>query len=367
MRILKYIFLLIVLALVGVTVFVATQKGNYEIVSSRVVKSPRSVVYGYVNDFRNWENFIAWAKDDASAKFTFPAVTSGKGGSASWKSGDGEGKIATYFAKDNDSLFQKMEFNGSPSEISWKFEDVVGGTKVTWKTKGKVNFWYKVQSVAKGGLERMLGAMNEQSLANLDKTLVYEVNTYSISENGTVYKSGSKFLKKTILSTIANAPKNMRIMLSKMQFFFRKNDISAYGKPFILYHSYDTANGLTRFSVCMPVKDEIRTAPGSDISFGEFDAMKSIKVTLNGDYSHRPEAWQRASDYISKAKLERDPNIRVIEVLNKNIEDTKSPSKWVTHIYFPIRSIAQPPKPAVTRQPVEPKPAENSTDEFSIQ
>lgn len=369
MRILKYIFLLILLSFIGVAVFIATQKSEYDIVTSRVIKSPRAIVYGYVNDFRNWENFNALTKEDASTKFSYPAVTSGKGASASWTSGDGEGKITTVFAKDNDSLSQKMVFNNSQSENSWKFEDEGKATKVTWRRKGKVGFWYKVQSVTKGGLDRLLGAINEQSLANLDKTLVYEMNTYSITENGIVYKSGTKFLKQTILSTIANAPKNRRIMLSKMQHFFKKNNLSATGKPFVLYHSYDALKKLTRFSVCIPVKEEVRTTPESDISFGEFGTMKSVKVTLNGDYSHLPEAWERADGYINKTKLEHNPDIKAIEVLTKNIEDAKSPSKWVTHIYFPLQSIAAPtPKPVVPRT-VSPKqkPAQNDLDEFSIQ
>ncbi len=374
MRILKYIFLLLILALVGVVVFVATQKGEYDVVRSAVIKSPKAVVFNYVNDFRNWENFSSWTKDDASVKFTYPAVSSGKGGSVSWKSADGQGKIVNTYTKDTDSLSQKMEFNGLPSEMFWKFEPVKGGTKVTWRTKGKVGFWYKVQSVTKGGLDKLLGALNEQSLANLDKTLVYEINTFSITENGTVYKSGTKYLQMSILSTIENAPKNMRVMLSKMQYFFKKNDIQSNGKPFVLFNSYDTARNLTRFSVCIPIKEEVRTAEHSDVTYGEFPTMKSIKVTLNGDYSHRAEAWKRAENYISGATLERDPNIRVIEVLAKNIDDTKSPSKWVTQIYFPLKAYSAPvpalaPKPATAVRPAapKPKPAAQSTDEFSIQ
>ena len=367
MRILKYIFLLLLLAFIGLAVFIATQKSDYDIATTRVIKSPRSVVFTYVNDFRNWENFNALTKDDASAKFTYPAVTSGKGGSASWKSSDGEGKITTYYAKENDSLFQKMVLNGSTSEISWKFEDQGKLTKVTWRRKGKVGFWYKVQSVANGGLNRLLGAISEQSLADLDKTLVYEMSTYSITENGIFYKSGTRYLKQTILSTFENAAKNRRIMLSKMLHFFKKNQIKASGKPFILYHSYDTSKKLTRFSVCIPLTEEIRTSPESDISFGEFPTMKSAKVTLNGDYSHLPEAWSRAFGYISKSNLEKNPEIAAIEVLSKNIEDTKSPSKWVTHIYFPLREVA--PKPVAPKRvaPQKPKPAANDTDEFSIQ
>lgn len=357
MRILKYIFLLLLLALVAVTVFVATQKGTYSIVRSRVIKSPRPVVFNYINDYRNWENFGSWAKEDADMKFNYPVLTSGKGASYSWESSNGEGLMRTTYVKDNDSIFQKMTFNGSPSEVSWKFKDTIGGTKVTWRSRGRMNFMYKVYSVTKGGIDKLLGAMYEQSLANLDKTLDYEIRTFTIAENGIVVKSGSMYLKQTINSTIANAPRNMQIMLSKMAHFFKKNNIDANGKPFVIYHTYDTAKGQTKFSVGIPIREEIRTSLGSDVTFAKFDSFRAVKMTLTGDYSHIPTAWTKAAAYISQNQLQPDPGMRVFEIFSRGIAENKSPSKWVTHIYFPLRAAATPAeaKPAV--MPVTQKPA----------
>ena len=32
---------------------------------------------------------------------------------------------------------------------------------------------------------------------------------------------------------------------------FLKNKLAMYGKPFVIYHTYDTANGITKLSVCI--------------------------------------------------------------------------------------------------------------------
>ncbi len=62
MKILKYIFLLLLLAFIAVTIFVATQKGDFNVQRSVVIKSSRPTVFNFINDFRNWETFGSWAK-----------------------------------------------------------------------------------------------------------------------------------------------------------------------------------------------------------------------------------------------------------------------------------------------------------------
>ncbi|MBC8644967.1 hypothetical protein H9W95_15775 [Flavobacterium lindanitolerans] len=57
MKILKYILLLILLAVIGLTVYIATQPGEYESEQSRIIKAQKSVVFSYVNDYKNWEDF----------------------------------------------------------------------------------------------------------------------------------------------------------------------------------------------------------------------------------------------------------------------------------------------------------------------
>ncbi|HEX8270673.1 MAG TPA: SRPBCC family protein [Flavobacterium sp.] len=358
MRILKYIFLLILLAMVALTVFVATQKGEFDVTRTRVINSPRSVIFNYVNDYRNWENWSSLKQEDPEIKFAYPTLTVGKGGSYSWIGREGEGSMQTLFVKENDSIAQKMIYNDAPSQVTWKFMDTIGGTKIIWRAKGRLDFKSKIFSVMEGGAEKMLGSMYDKSLANLDKTLDYEINTYSIKPGGIVMKAGVIYLQQTINSKIINLPKNLQIILSKMTGFFKKNKIPMNGKPFVIYHTYDSSAGLTKFSVCIPLKEEIYTSWGSDITFGRLEPFRAVKVTLNGDYSHRQEAWAKGAEYISDNSLTRGSEIRFLEVLTRSMEETKSPSKWVTDIYIPVREVAEVSAavPAVRRTP-RPVPA----------
>jgi hypothetical protein len=42
---------------------------------------------------------------------------------------------------------------------NWKFKDTVGGTKVTWRSKGKMDFMFKIYSALNGGVDKIIGTM----------------------------------------------------------------------------------------------------------------------------------------------------------------------------------------------------------------
>ena len=353
MKILKYIFLLLLLTLFATTVFIATQKGDFDVIRSRVIKSQRSTVFNYVNDFRNWETFGSWKKEDPEMTFNYPNNTVGIGANYSWKGNDGNGEMKTIAVKNNVSIHQKMDYNGSLSDVYWTFKDTAGGTKVTWRSKGTMGFGFKVYSAFKGGPSNVIGEMYEKSLANLDKTLDYEINTYSIKVAGVVQKLGCYYLKQSITSKISDVPKNLRIMIPKIINFFKKNKLVMHGKPFVLYHTYDNASGITKLSVCIPIKEIVYTSQGSDITSGQLYPFKAVKTILKGDYSHSKEAWRKTFEYIDKNNLSQNINVASLELYYKNIEQIANPSQWITEIYIPIQSKAVViSKPKTDQEPV---------------
>ncbi len=347
MRILKYIFLLIILAFVGITVYVATQKGDFEITKSSIVKTSRATVFDYVNDYKNWETFGSWMQKDSGIEFNYGAKTIGYGAKSSWDNGSDEGDIKTVFVKENDSIAQKANFNGTTSLISWKFKDTVGGTKITLHSKGKMDLMTKVTSFFKGGITSILGDVYEKSLRNLDKTLHYEMKTYSIKINGIVQRPSGFCLKQTVSCHIRSVPKNVKIMMGRMVHFFKKNKIRMTGKPFVSYDKYNVAGDFATISVCIPVAELISISPGSDISSGEIIAFTCLKTTLTGDYSHSKEAWAKAQKYIVDNGFKQNFAGSYTEVYVKTIDDIKQPSKWITEIYIPVF-----PKEIVLPKPV---------------
>jgi len=344
---------------VALSIFIATQKGDFLIKRSKIINSPKSSVFSYVNDYNNWPNFGSWAAEDPEMKFIYSPKTIGKGASLNWEGKDGEGKIHTVFVKENDSISQKMEYNGMPSTVHWSFKDTIGKTKVTWTTKGKMNFLFKVYTLLNGGVDNVIGTMYAKSLVNLNKALDYEKNTYSVKVDGVIKKDPLFYLGQTFTSELSKVNKNFNIVIPKISKFCKENNIILNGKPFIIYHSYDTINKLAKISICLPIKDEILISPGSEITSGTIDSFEAVKTTLTGEYSHKQEAYDETMKFLNKNSLTPNPIFSYLEIYIFSKTEIRNPSKWVTQIYIPIISntvsedvINNPEKDSIIEAPM---------------
>jgi effector-binding domain-containing protein/uncharacterized protein YndB with AHSA1/START domain len=321
-------------------IFVATQKGEFTVEKSKIINAPRSDVFNYINDSKNWEDWSSIVLDDSGISVTHSQNTIGKGSFYSWKGKEGSGDVQTINVKENDSIIQKMNYNGNNSDVFMSFKDTLGGTKVTWKAKGEMSFGYKLMTIYHGGATNFIGLLFEKSLANLDKKLDYEMNTFSVKVNGLATIPADFYLAQTFMSEISKVEKNSEIVFKKITAFCKKNKIAINGKPFNIFHTYDSENGLTKISICIPIKNQILLAEGSDIISGKFESKQAIKTTLTGDYSHIKEAVTKTLEYIIANQLVTDPTFSHLEVYYSGKKEIKTPSKWLTEIYIPLKPIA---------------------------
>ena len=350
MKIVKYVFLLIFLVVVAITVFIATQEGKYDIKKERVIKVPRTVLYNYINDYRNWENVGILTGNDTTAIFAYSQKLSGPGAAMSWTKGSSEGRIETVRLHENDSILQKATIDDLDSEIAWGFKDTLAGTKVTVRYKGELTFTEKAYAVLKGGVENNIEETLEKGLSSLNTFLVHELSIFDIKINeALITKTGKSYLGHAVTTKIADIGKKTSEILPKLLNFAKENKIAMNGMPFLLYKKMDIQQGTASYLICIPLKTAIFTAPGSEFEGGEITPFKALKVTLRGDYSHLTKAWAAARRHILVNGLQENTTGQYLEIYTKGIQQTKKPSGWITDIYIPIG----PP----TVAPVETLPA----------
>ena len=362
MRILKYLFLLLLLSLVALSIFIATQKGEFSVEKSKVINSPKSAVYNFVNDAKNWQDWNSLAVEDSLINISLSNKTIGVGSSLTWDGEQGNGDFQTTFVKENDSIIQTMNINGNAAEVSMRFKDTVGGTKISWKAKGKMGFMYKVLTTFNGGAGKIIGSIFEKSLNNLVKKLDDEINNYSIKVDGLVNHPETFYLAQTFTSEFSKVDKNSGIVFSKITDFCKKNNIVVSGKPFIIYHTYDKIKEITKLSVCIPIKDPIFIIEGSDISSKTLKPFQAVKTTLTGDYSNNKKALDKTEEYLRSKYLNADTAFSHLEIRTIGKNEINNPSKWSTEFYYPIKqkAIAKPavvlPQTPTTTEEVVPQP-----------
>lgn len=320
----------------GGSVFIATQKSNYTSIKSIVINKSKSMVYNYLIENKNYKDWYVFDNKITSVEFEYSKNSSGVGSFIAWSGSDGDGKTTFYLTKENDSIVQKNEIDGAFSETIWKLKDTIGGTKVTCISKGEMSFSNKLNSFFNGGVSKVIGRKFETSLKNLERSLVYELNTFSVIPKGVVYKKGCFYLKHTINTKFSRLDYNIKILIPYLINFSNQNNILISGKPFIIYNSIDESKEITNISVCIPIKRRIFTSSGSDIICSELEGYTAYKTLFNGDYSHRKIAWKKSNNFLNKNRETTNKSIPMLEVFHKNFIDGLSPSKWQTLIYIAV-------------------------------
>jgi predicted transcriptional regulator YdeE len=336
MKIVKYIFLLLVLASIATTVFIATQDGKYDIKKEKIIDISKPALYSYLNDYKNWENLGIFASSDTTAAYSYSENTAGKGAFISWIKNGASGKITTVNSVASDSIRQKANVEDLDSDILWAFKDTLNSTKVTVRLKGKLTFTEKAYALFKGGVDNKMEGSLENGLNNLNDFLVKELKVYNIEAKGVVSKTGVFYLGHTVTGPFENASKNSSAVFNKLTTFTSENKIVLTGAPFIIYKNIDKQKQTATYTYALPIRDEMFTAPGSDFEGGKLLAFNAFKTTLKGDHSHLPKAWQEARKNISEKALQENNTGLYVEIYTKTAGQTRRPSGFLTDLYIPI-------------------------------
>jgi nucleoside-triphosphatase THEP1 len=343
MKIFKYLTLLFLLFLLAFVVFVATQPATYQITKQKEINSPSAIVFDYVTDFSNWSDWQQFNKDE-DLNFTTSANTIGEKAFVIWNT---KNKIATTFAQ-NDSIVQDYIQGTNKQTLHWKFNKTKTGTLALVTIKGDLTFKEKIYSVLNGGITSYVGPQIEKSLQKINNFLVDEIGTFDIKVQGLVNRPETVFIEQKDSCLVKDFPKKSKSLLKTMKTFIKNNAIETLGEPFVIF--YNSPNGnMMKYSMCVPVKDEILTTPESDIQGNSFESFLAVKTVLKGDYSHMKKAWSKARNYIAENKFSEDKSLIYMGIYKKSLPEVSEPSKWETEIYIPIVKKKTAPKRKIVK------------------
>ncbi len=338
MKALKYILLLLLVAIIGFSIYVAVQPNSFEVTRTKTINAPQEVIYNNVIDFKNWESWNSWVEEKPETKITLSEQTKGVGGSYSWEDEDGIGTMKTTATTPNSSITQEMQFADFPTnDVTWdlkKNDD--GSTDVTWTISGKdLPFVFKAFSTVMGGMEKQIGPHYERGLTMLDSVLQEDMKCYNIDINGITEYGGGFYLYKTTNANSQNISTKMSENFGALMQFMGENGIKQNGMPLTVYNSMSSPDVI--MSNGIPVKERINIPADSDVSINFIPKIKVLKTTLKGNYTNLPTAWEATMKHLADNNLEQSSEHMPFEIYTTDPGNYPNPADWVTEIYIPIK------------------------------
>ena len=339
MKAFKFIVFLLLILIIGACTYVAVQPNKYEVVRSRIIEAPSSLIYDNIIEFRTWETWSSWIEKKPDTKITYSDQTKGVGGNYSWEDDDGVGNMKTIAATPYESIEQSMQFQDyEPSKVTWKFEPTTDGkTNVTWTMQGdNVPFGFKLFAVFSGGFDSMIGPDFERGLEKMDSVIVESTKKYDVAINGITEYSGGFYLYKTTSATSENISQMMGKQYGEIMQFMIPNNIKQTGMPFTIYlNDMAKQENNVIMSQAIPIATKIETPADSNILCDYIPRTKVLKTTLKGNYTNLPKAWEAAMKHIKDNNLTRS-EAHPFEIYSTDPGNYPNPADWITEIYIPL-------------------------------
>lgn len=346
MKLLKYLLFLLLIVIIGSAIYFGTKDGTYDVKDSMIIPAPAAVVFKQVDDYKNWEKWGPWKKEDSTITFTYAEKTVGEGASYSWD-GEMSGSMTTTKVIPNKEIEQDLTLHTPAGErnpkVYWNFEEANGGTKVTWGMKGEHTLIDKAYYTLSGmDFDAEMHKMNQAGLEGIAQAAAEEMKKYTINVDGITQYGGGYYMYTTSVAKMSEIGEKMAPMMGEVRSFITNNNLNMAGMPFTIYNEVDNANGTVIFSTCIPVKEKVITPAGSPVVCGFMEPVTAVKISLKGNYEHLSEAYSQGRAFIQKNGHQIDPDRKMFEVYVTDPEKTPNPAEWLTEIYIPIITAPQP-------------------------
>jgi len=348
MKIVKYLFFLLLIVVIGSSIYFGTQDGNYNIAESKIIPAPAELVFDQINDLRTAENWGPWKAEDSTMTFSYAEKTSGEGASYSWE-GVMDGAMTTTKVIPNKEILQDLTLHTPVGErhpkVYWTFEETEEGTKATYGMKGEHTLVDKAfYGIFGYDFDKEMHKMNATALIGVENEVLTAMKQFEVNVDGITQYGGGFYMYNTTATKMSDIASKMVPMMGQVSNFMEQNGLAFSGMPFTIYHNIDEANGNVMFSTAIPVREKITTPAGSPVLCGYMAPVAALKTTLRGSYENLAAAYAAGAAYMTENNLQAHPTSSMFEVYASDPGMEPNPAKWVTEIYMPIIS---PPTPTL--------------------
>lgn len=311
MKFLKYLLFLLLIAFIGMAIYVAVQPNDFQVTETKTIPAPKAVIFEIVSDSTtsDWASF--------------------------WKTSE---TLQKSVSNSNDSINQTFTSNRiKNSELKWIFLANPDGSTTVTRTldADKLSFMTKAKYALFGNKEAELSKQFETDLEMLDKKVAVSMTSYTIKVDGITEYGGGFYMYNTISSSSSNMIATRTKQHAELMKFMNSHNMTASGMPLTIFIEMDSDTGNVMMSNAIPVRERVIVAEDSNILSGYMERTKAVKVTLHGNYTNLKEAWATARKFLIDNNLEAS-EMSPFEVYKNDPSNVPNPAHWITEIYIPI-------------------------------
>lgn len=336
MKIFKYIVIIIALAVVFLSVYIATGKSDYELNVSQKTELSNQRLFRYVDNLQTFGEWNPW--NDHGEAFKLDSIYKGKGAKVGWSGNEAQ----IIKSVPNDTLFLKLQVAGNDYDTKMYFDEVGGKTTIHWNIKGNLSFSEKFQIFFKGTPKSIIAPVFEQGLAKINKNITESLKNFSIKNEGLTVIQETYYIKQVVESNIESLGDKIFQSMEHMNNFAKNFELEPYGSPFTVFENINMLSGNVRYAVCLPIKNFFSTAEGSDIVCEKLPSFYGYKTVLTGDYIHSDKAWAEVKKEITLKNLTQRADLKPISIYKTSILTTQKSGDWITEFIIPVNETFIP-------------------------
>lgn len=340
MKAIKYIFILLLVLVLGGSVYLSLQDGSYEFDETVIIDAPKELVYDQIanrNHYRAWNDTITLFEESSSSIQKRQDSTS----YLLLENKSGDGLLHWIATAPSDQVRMELRFNTKMQEtttsIAYNLSELEDKTQLQLTAYGEKSLTNKLWSLLFGSaVERTIIPSLQARLTSIERIVKNNMSRYSVATEGIVNTSGGYHLYITQSASLSSLNDTAQELTGIIKGYMKEQRIEQAGSVFIQYQDKDANTNTAVITVAVPVREELITDLESRIMCHYKAPEKTVKITLQGAHKHLDEAWQKGLDFIAKNGLERS-SAPIYEIYKNNPETIINPADLVTEVYLPIK------------------------------
>jgi hypothetical protein len=318
--------------LLAALIFLACQKGSFEVKRSLEIDASQESVFAAIVDLKSWPKWSPWLLHEADADISNSDNYQSEGGYYSWDGKIvGAGKLTHLEIRPASSIRQQIEFLApfnAVNQINWKFEKRGDSTLVSWEMSGRMPFLQRFMN------KRMEPAMErdfELGLALLGGYLNAAMPHPALSFCGIEELQDFSYRAIPFRGNLRQLESARQASIQTL----RGAAGTPVGMALTLYHHFDPRAAQYQAEIAIPIIDN---GSGSNYQKHDFEGARYYKMTLCGDLKFIPMGWHALNSHCCMHKIKLDPDRPALETYHEDPGEVSGSNQAVTTLYLPIKN-----------------------------